>query len=110
VVGYVNSLRTLLADGIGQYGNQTGIHFVLTKQRPLAQSADQLTEEMSQRLLGGTMSDALRQDIAQALETMPVPALDGSGSNAAAVNNALDLRINAAILMTAVSPEFLIQK
>jgi uncharacterized protein (DUF1800 family) len=110
VVGYVNSLRTLLADGIGQYGNQTGLHFVLTKQRPLAQSADQLTEEMSQRLLGGTMSDALRQDIAQALETMPVPALDGSGSNAAAVNNALDLRINAAILMTAVSPEFLIQK
>jgi uncharacterized protein (DUF1800 family) len=110
VTGYVNAVRNLLLYGIGTIGNQTGLHLDVTDQRPLAQSSSQLVAEMSKRLLGGTMSSALRQDIVQALDTMTVPTLDSSGSNQTAVNDALDMRTNAAILMTAVSPEFLIQK
>ncbi|RZI86236.1 MAG: DUF1800 domain-containing protein [Rubrivivax sp.] len=110
VTGYVNAVRNLLLYGIGTVGNQTGLRLDLSDQRPLARSPAQLVEEMSKRLLGGTMSDALRADMVQTLATMAVPELDGNGSNQSAVNEALDTRTKAAILMAAVSPEFLIQK
>jgi uncharacterized protein (DUF1800 family) len=110
VTGYVNAVRNLLQYGIGSVNGQVGLRLDLSDQRTAASSSGQLVDEVSKRLLGGTMSSALRQDIVQALDTMSVPALDSSGSNQTAVNEALDLRTSAAILMTAVSPEFLIQK
>lgn len=108
VTGYVNSVQNLLLYGIGTVGNQTGVRMNLVAHRALAQTPSQLVDEVSKRLLGGTMSSTLRDDITQTLAAMNVPASDGS--NQAAINTALDMRVNAAILMTAVSPEFLIQK
>lgn len=110
VTGYVNSVLSLLTNGIGKVGNQAGVRLVLTEQRPMAQVPSDLVNEVNNRLLGGIMSATLQKDIKAALETIPVPALNEAGSNTADINAALDKRVNAAILMTAVSPEFLIQK
>jgi len=110
VTGYVNSVLSVLNNGIGKVSNQAGVRLVLTDQRLLANTPDDLVSDMSNRLLGGIMSQALRKDITAAVLTIPVPALNESGTNTADINTALDKRVNAAILMTAVSPEFLIQK
>lgn len=110
VTGYVNSVLSLLNDGIGKVGSQAGVRLVLTEQRPLARAPVALVSDISDRLLGGTMSDVLRSYITAAVETIPVPPLNDTGSNTAAIDAALDKRVKAAILMTAVSAEFLIQK
>ena len=111
VTGYVNAVLSLISNGIGSLsGGQTGIRMVLTEQRPLARNSFDLVNDMSNRLLGGTMTEALRSDITKALDTITIPAPDNAGTNTADINAALDRRVNAAILMTAVSPEFLIQK
>ena len=110
VTGYVNSVLSLLNNGIGKVGNQPGVRLVLTDQRALAQTPPDLVSDVSNRLLGGIMSEALRKDITAAIETIPVPAPNATNSNTADINAALDKRVNAAILMAAVSPEFLIQK
>lgn len=110
VTGYVNSVMSVLTNGIGKVGSQAGVRLDLTTQRPLAKVPSDLVSDLSNRLLGGIMTQALRNDITAALETIPVPALNEAGTNTADINSALDKRVNAAILMTAVSPEFLIQK
>lgn len=110
VTGYVNAVMSVLNNGIGKVSNQTGVRLVLTDQRALANTPDDLVSDLSNRLLGGIMSQALRKDITTAITTIPVPALNETSTNTADINSALDKRVNAAILMTAVSPEFLIQK
>ncbi|MGH6648054.1 DUF1800 domain-containing protein [Aquabacterium sp.] len=110
VTGYVNSVLSLLNNGIGKVNNQAGVRLVLTEQRPLAKNPQDLVNDVNNRLIGGIMTPALQKDILAALETIPVPALNEAGSNTADINAALDKRVNAAILMTAVSTEFLIQK
>lgn len=110
VTGYVNAVLSVLNNGIGKVGNQTGVRLVLTEQRLLANTPDDLVSDISNRLLGGIMSQDLRKEITAAILTIPVPALNEAGTNTADINSALDKRVNAAILMTAVSTEFLIQK
>ncbi len=110
VTGYINSVQNLLANGIGDVQGKVGVQMVLQEQRSLATSPDQLVNDMSNRLLGGHISDALKTELTRVLNTMSVPALNSDQSNGAEINAALDLRVNAAILMTAASPEFLIQK
>lgn len=110
VTGYVNSVQSLLSNGIGDVQGQTGLRLVLQDQRSLASSTTQLVENITKQLLGGRVSDPLKAELTRVINTMPVPALNSDQSNGAAINAALDLRVNAAILMTAASPEFLIQK
>jgi uncharacterized protein (DUF1800 family) len=110
VTGYVNAVMSVLSNGIGKVGTQPGVRLVLTDQRALAKVSTDLVDDVNNRLLGGIMSVALQKDLATAIDTISVPALNDAGSNTADINAALDRRINAAILMTAVSPEFLIQK
>jgi hypothetical protein len=85
------------------------VRFDFADQRPLASAPDQLAQLVIDRLLGGKASDALRQQIVQVVSTMRVPDLDPSQSNLLAVNAALDQRTKAAVLLVAVSPEFIVQ-
>jgi hypothetical protein len=65
---------------------------------------------VADRLKGGVISDNLRTTMQDTLGTMYVPPLDATQSNAAEVNAALTKRVWGAILMVAVSPEFLVTK
>lgn len=82
----------------------------LTEQRAMAYDPTTLAQHIADRLLGGNITDGLRQSIQQTLTNLPVPALNAQQSNGDAINSALDKRVWTAIMMVAVSPEFLITK
>lgn len=113
--GYVNTIKDLLTDGIGNYvlvDNlwQRGVRLDVSEQRALAYDAHGLVTHIADRLLGGSISPELSQTILDVLDTMPVPSLDSTQSNGEAINAALDQRARAAILLIAASPEFMIQR
>ncbi|MDE2401351.1 MAG: DUF1800 domain-containing protein [Burkholderiales bacterium] len=115
VTGYVNAIADLLDKGIGYdvqtaLGPRPSIRLDLSEPRALAQDAATLADDVSRRLLGTTMTSALRQQILIAVNSIAVPPLDATRSNVAAVNAALDQRVKAAILITAASSEFLVQR
>ena len=58
----------------------------------------------------GAVSDELRQSVVGAVSTIRVPTATTNPSNAAEVTAALNKRVWAAILMVAVSPDFLVTK
>jgi uncharacterized protein (DUF1800 family) len=86
------------------------IHFDFSEQRSLAYSSANLVQHVADRLLGGSITDPLKKSILAVLDAMPVPAPDATQSNGAAINDALDQRVRAAVLLVAVSPEFLVTK
>lgn len=115
VSGYVNTIKDLLTDGIGNHvlvDNvwQRGVRLDVSEQRALAYDAHGLVTHIADRLLGGSISPELSQTILDVLDTMPVPSLDSTQSNGEAINAALDQRARAAILLIAASPEFMIQR
>lgn len=104
ISGYVNAVIDMLGNGLGNVTLQ------FPEQRAMAYNAVTLTQHIADRLLGGSMTDDLRSAVAAAIANINVPALTQDPSSGDAVNAALDKRVCAAILMVAVSPEFLITK
>lgn len=89
---------------------QRGVTLQLAEQRNMASDSAILTQHIADRLLGGAISDPLRQLVISTLDTIVVPQPDQTQSNSDAINSALDKRVWSAIAMVAVSPEFLITK
>jgi hypothetical protein len=52
----------------------------------------------------------LKSEIVAAVTSIAIPALTANASNQAAVDTAKRSRVNTALLLTLVSPEFLVQK
>lgn len=90
--------------------SQRNVTLQLAEQRAMAYDAGTLTQHIADRLLGGVISDGLRQSVINTLNTLLVPQPDAMQSNGMAINTALDQRVWVAIEMIAVSPEFLITK
>ncbi|HEX5356135.1 MAG TPA: DUF1800 family protein [Aquabacterium sp.] len=82
----------------------------LSEQRAMANDPGTLAQHVADRLLGGAISDGLRQNIITTLNALPVPQPDGTSGNSALIDSALDKRVWTAIAMVAVSPEFLTTK
>ena len=91
-------------------GSQRSVQLDLSEERAFGYDTANLIQHIADRLLGGTISDDLKKTMTTALSTIVVPALNAEGTNGDAVNAALDQRVKSAILMVAVSPEFLILK
>jgi uncharacterized protein (DUF1800 family) len=116
--GWVNSMRDNVASGVGQTNGTVGttvfnrrdVQPDFTAELALATDPAALTERVAQRLTYGQASAALKADIVQVLNTLAIPALNSNGSNQAAVDAAKRTRVNAAVLLVLVSPDFLIQK
>ena len=73
-----------------------------------AATPSDLVETINKRLMYGTMSDSLRQDITQA-----IGAIDHRSAytpTAEQTKSTYTYRVWAALLLAVVSPEFLIQK
>jgi hypothetical protein len=62
------------------------------------------------RLLTGSAPATLRNEIVGAVTSIAVPALNATASNQAAVDTARRARVNTALLLTLVSPEFQVQR
>ena len=114
--GYVNYMRDNVANGVGQTnGTVNGVVLNRRDLRPnysaeiaLADQPAALVGRMSDKLLYGSMPDALKTLIQGAVESIAIPA--ATGSNQAAIDTAKRNRVNAAVFLTVVSPEYQVQK
>ena len=116
VSGWVNAVRDNLSSGVGQFNGTVG-GVVLNRrdlqrdwsyELALAARPTELVSGITDRLLYGLATDALRTEIGTAIGKITIPA--ATGSNQAAIDSAKRNRVNAAVLLTLASPEFLVQK
>jgi hypothetical protein len=115
VAGYVNHLTRLLTIGVGPNARIGGVsrpdmHPDLSALQAVADSPAALADAAMGRLLGSTAPAALKTLVVQGVTAIAVPALKADGSNRAKVNEARLRRAQAAVLITAVSPEFIVQR
>ncbi len=111
--GYVNFMRDNVAQGVGQYNSSTSrrdLQADFSAEVALADQPTALIERIDAKLLGGTMPEALKLEIQGAIEKMAIPVLNSTGSNQKQVNDAKRTRVNAAIFLAVISPEFQVQK
>jgi uncharacterized protein (DUF1800 family) len=107
--GIVNYLRDAVAQGVGASNTIGGvtrrdIQADLSAELALATDAAALTDRVLARLLPHMAPPAeLRSEIVAAVGAIAIPT---SGSTATALRN----RVNAALLLTLVSPEFQVQR
>jgi uncharacterized protein (DUF1800 family) len=118
VSGYVNFMRDGVSQGVGQYNatvngvtyNRRDLQPDFTAELALADKPSELLDRLNAKLMYGTMPAALKTEIQGAIEKITIPALNSGGSNQAAIDSAKRNRVNAAVLLTVVSPEFIVQK
>ncbi len=104
------ALQTAAANCKVEGITQRGVTLSFVDQRTVAGDTNALINHVADKLVGGSISTDLRQTLSDALLTLPVPTLAADGSNLDAVNSALDQRTRAAILIVAVSTNFLFTK
>jgi uncharacterized protein (DUF1800 family) len=118
VSGFINFMRDNLSSGVGAFNGTVGT--TVFNRRDLQRNWSQemeysskpelLVRVVTQRLLYGQASAALRADIEASVASIAIPALNASGSNLSAVQGAMRNRVYAAVLLTMATPEFLTQK
>ena len=101
--------------GVGTHGRVGGVtrpdmHPDLAALQALADTPTALADAAMSRLLGPTPPAALKTLVVQGVTSIAVPALKADGSNRAKVNEARLRRAQAAVLITAASPEFIVQR
>jgi uncharacterized protein (DUF1800 family) len=111
--GYVNVMRDAIGSGVGATTNASGtsrrdLQPDFTAELALADQPGVLVDRIGTKLLYGAMPADLKADILGAIERIAVPA--PTSSNASQVAAAKRNRVNAALFLTMVSPEFLVQK
>ena len=76
----------------------------------MADKPAELVDRVLAKLVIGTAPATLKSEIVAAVTSIAIPALTANASNQAAVDTAKRSRVNTALLLTLVSPEFLVQK
>lgn len=118
VSGWVNYMRDNLTNGVGQFNgtlgsvvyNRRDLQRDWSAELALAATPTDLVKSVTDRLLYGLATDDMRTLISGAITKIAVPALNAAGTNQASVDAAKRARVNAAVLLTLASPEFLSQK
>jgi uncharacterized protein (DUF1800 family) len=116
--GYVNFMRDNVQQGVGQYNgvvngvtlNRRDLQPDFTAELALADKPSELLDRLNDKLMYGGMPAALKAEIQGAIEKLAIPVLNSGKTNQAAIDAAKRTRVNAAVLLTVASPEFLIQK
>jgi uncharacterized protein (DUF1800 family) len=116
--GWVNFARDSLALGVGQFNgtvagvayNRRDLQRDWSRELALAPTGDALVTSVTDRLIYGFATPALRTEITAAVEKIAIPALNAAGTNQGAIDTAKRSRVNAAVLLTLASPEFMVQK
>jgi uncharacterized protein (DUF1800 family) len=113
--GWVNYMRDNLSLGVGIQNftatlNRRDLQRDWSYEMALAPRSAELVTFITDRLLYGTTSTALRNEIFTTVNKIVIPPLNATGSNQAAVDAAKRARINTAVLLTVASPEFVVLK
>jgi uncharacterized protein (DUF1800 family) len=111
--GYVNVMRDAIGSGVGANTNASGtnrrdLQPDFTAEIALADQPGALVDRIGSKLLYGAMPADLKTEIQGAIERIAIPA--STSNNASQVAAAKRARVNAAVFLTLVSPEFLVQK
>jgi hypothetical protein len=111
--GYVNYIRDTISNGAGSTVDVTGtsqrdIQPDFNAETGLADQPSSLVDRIADKLMAGAMPAALKAEIEGAIEKIAIPAV--TATNAAQVAAARRTRVNAAIFLAMVSPEFQVQK
>jgi uncharacterized protein (DUF1800 family) len=113
VAGYVNFMRDNVASGVGAFGSALGrrdLQGDFTAELAVADRPVDLVALVNRKLMFGSMPAALATEIEGAVTSIAIPVLNSSGTNQAAIDSARRNRVNAALLLTLVAPEFQIQQ
>lgn len=118
--GYVNFMKSAVSSGLGTWNKydsngdgvidnvyRPDVQFDYTTEKALADKPGDLADLLAQRLLAGRMSSLLRGQIVAALGTISIP---GGTASAASIDAARARRVQAALFLTLVSPDYVIQK
>ena len=111
VAGYVNFMRDNVSAGVGSFNsalNRREMQGDFTADLVLADRAPELVALANRKLMFGSMPAALASEIEAAVSSIVIPV--STGSNQAAIDSAKRNRVNAALFLTLVSPEFQVQK
>jgi uncharacterized protein (DUF1800 family) len=109
--GYVNYMRDTVSGGVGATNsgfNRRDVQPDFSAEIALADQPAALVERVTTKLTYGTAPAALKTEITTAISAITIPA--ATGSNQTQIDNAKRNRVNAAVLLTLVSPEFQVQK
>jgi uncharacterized protein (DUF1800 family) len=111
--GYVNVIRDAIGSGVGATTNASGtnrrdLQPDFTAEIALADQPAALVDRIDAKLLYGAMPADLKAEIQGAIEKIAIPA--PTNTNATQIASAKRNRVNAAIFLAMVSPEFLVQK
>jgi len=109
--GYVNFMRDNVSSGVGAFGatqNRRDLQGNFTAELSLADQPAGLVASVNRKLMHGSMPAALATEIEGAVGSITIPA--ATGSNQAQIDSARRNRVNAAIFLALVSPEFLVQR
>jgi uncharacterized protein (DUF1800 family) len=116
--GYVNFMRDNIASGVGYWNatvagvvrNRRDIQADWSAELALADQPAELVERLNAKLLYGQMPAALKAEIQATTEKIVIPVLNSSGSNQNAIDNAKRTRVQAAVFLSVISPEYAVQK
>jgi uncharacterized protein (DUF1800 family) len=108
VAAYVNYMSRGVEDGVSEINysaaNGRDMKSDFTAELALATDVPRLVDHITTRLTYGAASAALRTEIVNAVSTITIPG----GTNQNQINSAKRNRVNAAILLTVASPEFVV--
>ena len=116
--GYVNFMRDNVIWGVGSFNgtlgttvfNRRDLQPDFSAELALADKSSELIDRINTKLMYGSMPAGLKTEIQGAVDKLTIPALNTAGSNQAQIDTAKRTRVNAAIFLTLVSPEFQVQK
>jgi uncharacterized protein (DUF1800 family) len=111
--GYVNYMRDNIAQGVGQWNSSTSrrdLQYAFAAEIALAEQPAALVEHINAKLMLGAMPAELKAEIQGAIEKMAIPTLRADASNQRQVNDARRARVNAAVFLAVISPEYQVQK
>jgi uncharacterized protein (DUF1800 family) len=111
VAGYVNFMRDSISAGVGRAAGASlggrDLQGDYSAELALAADVPALVDRVTSRLTYGAVGPARRTEIITAVSSIALP---GSGSSSAQINAAKRQRVNAAVLLTVATPEFVVLK
>lgn len=107
LAGYIDFMTTVVQHGAGAGAD---IQLSLAAEKAMADRPADLVAHVLKRLAGEVPHGGLSAEIADAVASVPLPALAADRSNAARVDGARRNRVNVALVLTLASHEFLVQR
>ncbi len=110
--GYVNTMRDAIDWGLGwdAINDRTDMTVDIAAWRALADQPTELVDRVAAKLLYVPMPAELKQDVLGAVQSITIPAPDGTTGTQNWINTLKDRRVKIAMFLLVVSPEYLVQR